>query len=151
MSRSKEMTRAVIVGHKSILKETIDAYKETGITKENALELEAYAKAFMNTISKIYPSLMIIGTGFAVWLNFVLARPIFRIGRLDYPDYISMDRWQAPDRMVWGVIVSGFALFFSSGGIELLAINALIVMMAVYLFHGLSILLFFLDKHFSLV
>jgi uncharacterized protein YybS (DUF2232 family) len=43
--------------------------------------------------------------------------------------------------------VSGFALFFLSGGIKLIAINVLIVIMAAYLFHGLSIILFFLNKY----
>lgn len=139
-----EMMLKYLQGH---LKETIDAYEETGISKESAVELEAYAKAFMDVISRIYPSLMIVGTAFAVWLNLIIARPLFRMGRLDYPDYIQMDRWQAPEGLIWVVIVSGFALFFSSRGIRLVAINSLIVMMAVYLFHGLSIILFFLNKY----
>ncbi|NQU13723.1 MAG: YybS family protein [Desulfobacteraceae bacterium] len=139
-----EMISKYLQGH---LKETITAYEETGIAKENALEIEAYAKAFLDTISKIYPSLMIVGTGFAVWLNIVLARPLFKRGHLEYPNFVPMDRWQAPDALVWGVIVSGFALFFSSGGIRLVAINVLIVIMAAYLFHGLSIILFFLNKY----
>ncbi|MFH1243628.1 MAG: YybS family protein [Pseudomonadota bacterium] len=139
-----EMISEYLQGH---LKETIEAYEETGITKENALELEQYAKVFMDIISKIYPSLMIVGTGFAVWLNVIIARPLFRIGHLEYPGFISMDRWQTPESLVWGVIVSGFALFFSSGGITLIAVNVLIVIMVAYLFHGLSIVLFFLNKY----
>jgi uncharacterized protein YybS (DUF2232 family) len=58
-----------------------------------------------------------------------------------------MDRWQSPEGLVWGAIIAGFALFFSSGGIESLAINVLIVLVAVYFFHGLSIVLFFLNKY----
>ncbi|MEE9420038.1 MAG: YybS family protein [Desulfatiglandaceae bacterium] len=139
-----EMISKYLQGH---LKETINAYEGTGITKENGLELETYAKAFIDAISKIYPSLMIVGTGFAVWLNVILAKPLFRRGHLEYPDFVPMDRWLAPDGLVWGAIVSGFALFFSSGGIRLFAINVLIVIMAVYLFHGLSIILFFLNKY----
>jgi uncharacterized protein YybS (DUF2232 family) len=90
---------------------------------------------------------MIIGTGFAVWLNVVIAKPLFHMGQLEYPDFDPMDCWQAPEGLVWVVIVSGFALFFLSGGIRLLAINALIILMFVYLFHGLSIVLFFLNKY----
>jgi uncharacterized protein YybS (DUF2232 family) len=131
----------------SQLKVTIEAYEEMGIPKENAIELEAYTKVFIATILKIYPSLIIIGTGFAVWLNVVIAKPLFRVGNLDYPAFAPADRWQAPDNMVWGVIVAGFALFLSSGSIKLLAINALIIIMTIYLFHGLSIVLFFLNRH----
>ena len=131
----------------SQLKVTIRAYEEMGIPKENAIELEAYTKAFIATILKIYPSLIIIGTGFTVWLNVVIAKPLFRLGNLEYPAFTPTDRWQAPDSMVWGVIVAGFALFLSSGSIKLLAINALIIIMTIYLFHGLSIVLFFLNRH----
>jgi len=129
------------------LQATIEAYKGMGVPREKAVEFEAFGKMFVDTIARIYPSLMIIGTGFAVWLNIVMARPLFRIGKLEYPDYFLMDRWQAPEYMVWGVIASGFALFLLPGGIQLFAINALIIMMAVYLFHGLSIVLFFLNKY----
>jgi uncharacterized protein YybS (DUF2232 family) len=131
----------------SHVKRTVAAYVEIGIPLEKTIELEALGKAFMDIISKIYLSLMIIGAGFAVWLNVVIAKPLFRMGNLEYPDFIPMERWQAPDVLVWGVIVSGFSLFFLSGGIELLAINALIVMMVIYFFHGLSIILFFLNKY----
>ena len=129
------------------LREAVEAYKGAGIPEEQGVELEMVGKAFMKIISKVYPSFMIIGTGFAVWLNVVVARPLFRMGNLEYPDFHDMDRWQAPDTLIWVVIVSGFALFLSSGGIKLLAINALIVLMVIYFFHGLSIVLFFLDKY----
>jgi len=139
-----EMLLDYLEGH---LKVTTKAYEEMGISKENAVELEVYGKAFIDTISKIYPSLMIIGSGFAAWLNVVIARPLFRRRNLKYPDFIPMDRWQAPDVLIWVVIVSGFALFLPSQGIKLVAINALIVMLAIYFFHGLSIILFFLNKY----
>lgn len=126
---------------------SIKAYEGMGISKENALELRAFGKAFMHTISRIYPSLMTVAIGFTVWLNIVIARPVFRIGNLVYPDFTPMDHWKAADGLVWGVIVSGFALFLPSGGIKLVAINALIVVMAVYMFQGLSIVLFFLNKY----
>ena len=129
------------------LQASIEIYKEMGVPQEKAVEFEAFGKAFVDIIAKIYPSLMIIGTGFAVWLNIIMARPLFRMGKLEYPDYFLMDHWQAPEHMVWGVIASGFALFLLSGGIQLFAINALIIMMAIYLFHGLSIILFFLNKY----
>jgi uncharacterized protein YybS (DUF2232 family) len=129
------------------LRMAVEAYEEMGVPEEKALEFEAYGKSFMETISQIYPSLMIIGIGFAVWLNVVMAKPLFRMGHLEYPDFVPMDRWQAPDALVWVVIVSGFTLFLSSGSIRFLAINTLIVLSAIYVFHGLSITLFFLNKY----
>lgn len=126
---------------------TVRAYKDANVEGVDATALETYAKAFMLVISRIYPSLMIIGTGFALWLNIVIAKPLFRIFHLRYPKFEPMDRWQSPEWLVWGVIASGFSLFLASGSIEFLAINALIVILAIYLFHGLSIVLFFLNKY----
>ena len=131
----------------SHLNSAIKTYEDANVANQNALELKAYAKAFMATISQIYPSLMIIGTGFALWLNIVIAKPLFKMRNLVYPDFIPMDRWQAPDNLVWGLIAAGFALFLASGSIEFLAVNTLIVILAIYLFHGLSIIVFFLNKY----
>ena len=136
-----EMMLDYLHGH---LKATLDTYRTMGMPQENVAELEQYGKAFIDTV---YPSLMIIGVGFAVWLNVIVARPVFRMGNLSYPEFISMDRWQAPEVMIWGVIVSGFALFLLPGVIQSLAANVLLVLMVIYLFHGLSIILFFLNKY----
>ena len=138
-----EMIRSYMREH---LRASLEIYREMGVPREKTLELESFGKAFTGTILRIYPSLVIIGTGFTAWLNVVIARPLFRAGRLPYPENLVMDRWQAPEPLVWVLIGSGFALFLPSGGITLLALNALIVLMTVYLFQGMSILLFFLNK-----
>jgi uncharacterized protein YybS (DUF2232 family) len=77
----------------------------------------------------------------------VISKPLFRLGNLQYPEFAPMDQWQSPELMVWGVIAAGFALFLSIGGIRFLAINGLIVMAIIYVFHGLAIMLFFFNKH----
>jgi uncharacterized protein YybS (DUF2232 family) len=69
------------------------------------------------------------------------------LGKIEYPEFGPLERWQAPERMVWGVIAAGFALFISPPSVKLLAINALIVMSIIYAFHGLSILMFFFNKY----
>ena len=129
------------------LNATIAAYKDVNVEGASSMDLETYAKAFILVISKIYPSLMIIGTGFALWLNIIIAKPLFSLWGLKYPHFKPMDCWQSSESLVWGLIISGFALFLSSGSVEFLAINALIVIVAIYLFHGLSIVLFFLNKY----
>jgi uncharacterized protein YybS (DUF2232 family) len=46
-----------------------------------------------------------------------------------------------------GLIAAGFSLFLSFSPLRLVAVNALVIMLAIYFFHGLSILLFFLNKY----
>jgi uncharacterized protein YybS (DUF2232 family) len=139
-----EMMRGYFEGQ---LKGTLKAYQEMGVPQERMSQLEAFGKAFTDIISRIYPSLMIIGSGFAVWLNVLVAGPLARMGHLDYPEFAPLDRWRTPDGLVWGVIASGFALFLFSGEVHFLAINTLIILMTIYLFHGLSIFVFFLNKY----
>lgn len=129
------------------IEETVTIYGNMGLDQEKVIQLEYFGKVVATIISKIYPALVIVGTGFVVWVNVVISRPLFRIGNIRYPDFGPRDRWQAPELMVWGVIAAGFALFFPIASIRLLAINALIVMSVIYVFHGLSIVLFFFHKY----
>jgi uncharacterized protein YybS (DUF2232 family) len=123
--------------------EIIQAYKDFGLDEDEAIQLQ---EVMEGVISKIYPALFILGTALSVSLIVVLSRPLFRLKDLPYPDFGPLDRWQAPELMVWGVIITGFALFLTTGSIKLFAVNALIVIVAIYLFHGLSIAQFFLNK-----
>jgi uncharacterized protein YybS (DUF2232 family) len=100
-----------------------------------------------NVVLRVYLGLLIVGTGFVVWCNVIISRPIFRLAKLQYPDFGPLDQWHAPERMVWALIGAGFALFLSVGFVQFLAVNVLIVVMTVYLYNGLSILVFFLKKY----
>jgi uncharacterized protein YybS (DUF2232 family) len=132
----------LILGYfQASLRETIPVYENMGWDREKVIQ------ALAGTIARIYPSLMIVGAGLTVWINVVISRRLFRLGDLEYPEFESMDRWHAPEHMVWFVIAAGFSLFLSGKGIKFLALNSLIVMGVIYLFHGLSIVLFFMNKH----
>ncbi len=127
--------------------EAARVYGQMGMDASKGTEFQYYLQTLTNMILKVYLGLLIIGTGFIVWFNVMISRPLFRMVGLEVPDFGALERWQAPEYMVWGVITSGFALFLVSGVIQSLAINALMVMMAIYVFHGLAILVFFLKKH----
>jgi len=146
---SKNMGPMELIHHhlQENLRATIRVYEDTGLDQEKITQVEEWAKAVMETIMRIYPALLIIGTGFMVWANVVISRFLFKIGNLKYPDFGPMDRWQAPDQIVWVLIAAGFALFLSISGVKWLAINTLLVLVVIYFFHGLSILLFFLNKY----
>lgn len=146
---SKNMGPAeMILGYlKDHLETSVRIYEERGASQEKISDLKLFGTAFIETVSKIYPSLMIIGTALIVWLNVIMARLLFRIGNLAYPDFGPMDYWRAADTLVWGVIAAGFALLIPSESIQLVATNILIIIMVVYLFQGLAIALFFINKY----
>ncbi|MFH1349799.1 MAG: DUF2232 domain-containing protein [Pseudomonadota bacterium] len=129
------------------LTEAINTYENMGVDQERIIQVRGYGQALMDILTKIYPSLLIIGTGFVVWVNVIISKPLFRIRNLRYPQFGPLDHWRAPEMMVWGFIAAGFSLFLFTGVVKLLSINAVIVMSVIYVFHGLSILLFILNKY----
>ena len=124
--------------------EIAEVYKDLGFDEDEAVQFQ---KVMEDILPKIYPALFILSTTLSVCFIVLLSRPLFRFKNIPYPNFGPMDRWQAPELMVWGVIILGFALFLTTGSIKLFAVNALIVMVAIYMFHGLSITQFFLNKY----
>ncbi|MEW6665772.1 MAG: DUF2232 domain-containing protein [Thermodesulfobacteriota bacterium] len=139
-----EMVRAYILEN---VREAAEVYRRVGGEDAAGGDFQQYIKVVGDMILKIYPGLLIIGTGFVVWLNVLISRPLFRVTGITFPLFGPLERWQAPERLVWGVIAAGFSLFLPVGGVQFLAVNALIVLLAVYVFQGLSILIFFLIKY----
>jgi uncharacterized protein YybS (DUF2232 family) len=129
------------------LEETARIYTQVGADPEKAGAFQEYLKALKEVVALIYPSLMIVGSAFVVWLNVIMSRPLFIKRNLEYPDFGALDRWQSPELMVWGLIAAGFSLFLSFSPLRLVAVNALVIMLAIYFFHGLSVLLFYLNKY----
>ena len=129
------------------LNKTLGLYENMGMEPDKILQLKEFGKVISNLLSKIYPALIVVGTGFVIWINVVASRPIFRLGKIKYPDLGQTDRWQAPEFLVWGVIIAGFSLFFPVSGIKFIALNSIIVFLVIYVFHGLSIVMFFFNKH----
>jgi len=138
----------MILGYfQSNLTRTVDIYKEMGLDKEKLDQIKQAVDLLSKVITRIYPAIIIIGTGIVIWINIVLSKPLFRKGSLPCPDLGETDRWHAPEFMVWGVIGAGFALFLQGTGIKFVAENVLSVLSVIYIFHGLSIMLFFFNKH----
>ncbi len=138
-----DMIRAYL---ESNLKASMESYNGMGLSEQEASEIQAYGKVFISVVLKIYPALMVIGSALVVWLNVLFTRSLFRIRGLNYPEFYDLDRWQAPELLVWLLIGSGFALFLPAGIIKSISINCLLILMVVYLFQGVSILSFFIKK-----
>ena len=139
-----EMVQAYVLEN---LREAAEIYKRMGGQDTEGVDVQQYVKVLGELILRVYPGLLIIGTGFVVWLNVMVSRALFRATGVEVPPYGPMERWKAPERLVWGVIAAGFSLFLPAGGVQSAALNALMVLLAVYVFQGLSVLLFFLVKY----
>jgi len=129
------------------LGKTAAVYEQSGLDQEKIEQIKLAFDFLSRLIARIYPGLIIVCTGLVVWLNVILGKPLFRAGGLSYPAFGDADRWCAPEFLIWGIIGSGFALFLPSSGIRFVGENLLVVLAVIYVFHGLSILMFFFNKY----
>jgi len=125
----------------------VSLYESRGLDQQMIDQIRQAGPKIIGWIKKIYPSFVIIWAGFIVWLNVVISKPLLLFSGIKYPDMGRLDIWHAPEYMVWGLIIGGFSIFFSISILELIAINAVIIFSVIYVFHGLSIVLFFFNKY----
>jgi len=138
----------LIVGYlQTNVDRAIGLYEEMGLDQQTMIQLKQFGALLNNLIAQIYPALIIIAAGFIIWINVVISRPLFRLRGIKYPDLGRADMWYAPEFMVWGVIAAGFSLFFPATGIKFIALNSLIVLIIIYVFHGVAITMFFFNKY----
>jgi uncharacterized protein YybS (DUF2232 family) len=129
------------------LDSSIGLYESNELDEATLAQLKEYAALLNDLISRIYPSLLIVGSGFIIWLNIVISKPLFLKKGIKYPDLGPADRWHAPEYMVWAVIAAGFSLLIPQAGLKFIAQNVLIVLSVIYAFHGLSIAMFFFNRY----
>jgi uncharacterized protein YybS (DUF2232 family) len=118
----------------------LDVPDETlGLIRDNARQI---ADFFMN----IFPSIALISATFAVWINILSGREIFRKNSLSYPDFGDLSCWKSPDKMVWLLIASGGMLLIPVEWIRFSGLNLLIACLFIYLLQGLAIVSFFFRR-----
>jgi len=138
----------IILGHlRADMNKMVELSQQSGYEQGKIDQIKQGLDSWFNWITRLYPAIIIVGTGLVVWINVILSKSVFRIGRLSYPDFGDVTRWRAPEFLVWGIIGSGFALFLPSAGIKFVAENLLAVLAVIYVFQGLSILMFFFNSH----
>jgi uncharacterized protein YybS (DUF2232 family) len=147
LSQNKTPMEMVLTYLQGSVDHSIQMYRDMGGEEENPVRVRQYVRLMTDVLMRIYPALTVLGSGFVVWFNVVVSRPLFRARNLPYPRFRPMDRWAVPEQLIWGVIAAGFSLFLYLPQIRWVAVNVLIVLLAIYFFHGLSILIFFLNKY----
>ena len=124
-------------------------YKEMDASEEEIGILADSLDGIVYIILRTVPAIVIVMTLFVVWSNLLLARFVLRSKQLFCPDFGRLNRWKAPEPLVWVAIASGGLLLFGHPAIKMLGINGLIVIMMIYFFQGIAIVSFYFEKkHF---
>ena len=121
-------------------------YREIDASEEKIDILAQSLEGIVYLMLRIIPAIVIVTTLFVVWSNLLFARFLLRSKQLFCPDFGRLDRWKAPEHLIWAAIVSGGLLLFGHPGIKILGINGLIVIMMIYFFQGIAIVSFYFEK-----
>lgn len=146
LSRHTGPLSLVLDYFRSNLHTSTQGYEQLGLSAESVAKMQNYSRVLNRIIERIYPALVVVGSAIVVWVNVLVSMRLLRARGLSGPEFSPLDRWQAPEKLIWGGIAAGFAFFLPWEGVSFWAVNTLVVLAAVYGFQGLSILQFFLNK-----
>jgi len=128
------------------LRLTVRLYEGMGVPQETVGLILDSMEQIQYVLVRIIPALVVMSTLFVSWASLLMARPVFAAKKLFFPDFGPLNRWKAPEILVWGVIASALLLFVPVKGLKMLGINGLMVLMTVYFFQGIGIAAYFFEK-----
>lgn len=128
------------------LKLTLSLYESLGVTESSIRLLSEQLDKIRMVLVRILPGVAVSSVLFTIWVNLLAARRILSIKQVMLPVFDGLNRWRAPDVLVWGVIASGTGLMIPSGFVKILCLNAFMVLLCVYFFQGMAIIAFFFEK-----
>ena len=102
--------------------------------KENSVILLAAPGIFINS----YLMMM--------WLNILLIKKILLKKGIIVKTIENLNRWKAPDYLVFGLIAVSALIFFASGVLKFVSVNFLIILLFIYFFQGIAVVSFFFQK-----
>jgi uncharacterized protein YybS (DUF2232 family) len=132
----------------SSLMSAVEMHEKMGFPQESIAVLKERAPEIATMILHLLPAAAFVSLGLIVLLNVVLLCRRFPEKRPHWVALVTMREWKAPEFLVWGVIVAGFAMFLPGlESIRTFAANLLLVFGACYFFQGLAIIAFYFDKN----
>lgn len=121
-------------------------YKGIGIPQETIDAISSSLDQIQYVLVRIMPSLAAASVLFVAWTNLIAARPIMARRGLYVPDFGRLNRWRAPEPLIWGVIGCGLTLLIPDTGIRLIGVNGLLVLLTIYFIQGIAIVSFYFEK-----
>jgi len=128
------------------LRMTVALYQKAGMAEESIRALENSIEQIAAILTRILPSLAAAGLLLTGWLNLLAARLFFSREQRLFAQLRNLSIWQAPDALVWVVIVSIALLLLPNQAMKLISLNALVVLVVIYFFQGIAVVSFYFEK-----
>lgn len=133
-----DINTLVVKGIDDAVIQTGEYYQKMGMEGEDLEVLQQGLKQVAAFLGKTYPSFLMVCLAAVAGFNLLLLRKLsWRIERqLNIGDFTG---YKNPEKMVWVLILSGFALLINNDVVSSVALNLLVVSLSLYFIQGLSI------------
>ncbi|MFZ5564043.1 MAG: YybS family protein [Thermodesulfobacteriota bacterium] len=121
-------------------------YENAGMTGENLAVLTQAMESLHRLLVRVLPALATAFALVAAWMTLLTARAVMKRKGLAFPDFGPLNRWSAPDFLVWAVIGGGVLMLVPAEPAKAAAQNTLIVLATIYFFQGIAILSFLFES-----
>ncbi|HPR53532.1 MAG TPA: DUF2232 domain-containing protein [Deltaproteobacteria bacterium] len=111
---------------------------ETMLSGAELNEFKDMISVMKERIIMLFPSIVLTGSAFFLWLNLVVVS-VWTHG-------LSLREWKSPDWLIGGFIIAGAFTVIPLGSLPVIGINLLIIVCVVYFFQGLAIMSVFMGE-----
>lgn len=142
-----DLNALVLKGINNAFIQTETYYGKSGLAGDDLEALRMGLRQAAEIVGKAYPSLLIVTLVAIAGLNLQLLKKfVHRLPR--QPLMGDFNAFKNPEKLIWALIVSGFALLVKNELVTISALNVLIVLISLYFVQGLSIVAYF-NKRFQ--
>lgn len=125
---------------------TMQLYSNMGIPQENVAVIAESMDTIQYVLVRVLPSLFISMLLVVIWSNILFIKKILMKKGIHFKELAHLNRWKAPEHLVWLVIAFGIALILPVKLFKIISLNFLISLLPVYFFQGIAIVSFFFEK-----
>ncbi len=125
---------------------TIALYRKLGVPAENIRPIIDSKEVIVRTFLFVIPSIWCVVAIVAAWINILAGRKLLVANGFYFPDFGPLNRWKAPDKLIWMLIVSGVMLAIPVTAFKFTGLNGVIVILTIYFIQGIAIVSFFFEK-----
>ncbi len=125
---------------------TMELYSNMGIPQENVAVIAQSMDTIQYVLVRVLPSLFISMLLVVIWSNILFIKKILVKKGIHLKKLAHLNRWKAPEYLVWLVITFGIGLILPMKSFKIISLNFLISLLPVYFFQGIAIVSFFFEK-----
>lgn len=125
---------------------TLAIYREAGVAQETIDSIVGVREKIELILTRLLPAFIVTSMLFVSWISVLTARVVFGLKSIPYPDFGRLNRWKAPEMLVWAAIFCGAAVFLPQLGVRWIGINGLLILATIYFFQGIAIVAFYFEK-----